>query len=55
MFNRFGLPLVLFTVVDNHGITNLIAGCLLCNEQFDSYQWAFDQLKVRRHCLTLPD
>ena len=43
---RFGLPLVLFTVVDNHGLTNLIAGCLLCNEKFESYQWALTQLKV---------
>ncbi|XP_078430674.1 protein FAR-RED ELONGATED HYPOCOTYL 3-like [Wolffia australiana] len=35
--NRFGMPLVLFTVIDNHGLTVLSAGCLLSNEQFDSY------------------
>ncbi|XP_078443052.1 protein FAR1-RELATED SEQUENCE 11-like [Wolffia australiana] len=34
--NRFGMPLVMFTVIDNHGLTVLTAGCLLSSEQFDS-------------------
>ncbi|XP_078446338.1 protein FAR1-RELATED SEQUENCE 11-like [Wolffia australiana] len=41
--NRFGMPLVLFTVIDNHGLTVLTAGCLLSNEQFESYSWALQQ------------
>ena len=38
--NRFGLPLLLFCGVDNNGITFLIAGCLLSDEHFESYEWA---------------
>ena len=44
--NRFGMPLVLFTVIDNHGLTVLIAGCLLSNEQFESYSWALQQFRT---------
>ncbi|XP_078438771.1 protein FAR1-RELATED SEQUENCE 11-like [Wolffia australiana] len=43
--NRFGMPLVLFTVIDNHGLTVLTARCLLSNEQFDSYSWALQQFR----------
>ncbi|XP_078442232.1 protein FAR1-RELATED SEQUENCE 11-like [Wolffia australiana] len=43
--NRFGMPLVLFTVIDNHGLTVLTAGCLLSNEQFESYTWALQQFR----------
>ncbi len=35
--NHFGLPLLLFCGVDNNGITFVIAGCLLSDEQFESY------------------
>jgi hypothetical protein len=45
--NRFGMPLVLFTVIDNHGVTILSAGCLLSNEKFDSYLWAFQQFRTQ--------
>ena len=38
--NRFAMPLVLFIVADNHGLTVMIVGCLLSNEQFESYHWA---------------
>jgi hypothetical protein len=38
--NRFGLPLLLFCGVDNNGITFVIAGCLLSDEQFESYECA---------------
>ena len=40
------MPLVLFTVVDNHGLTNLVAGCLVSNEKYDSYEWALRQFQV---------
>ncbi|XP_078439877.1 protein FAR1-RELATED SEQUENCE 11-like [Wolffia australiana] len=43
--NRFGMPLVLFTMIDNHGLTILTASCLLSNEQFDSYSWALQQFR----------
>ncbi|XP_078438352.1 protein FAR1-RELATED SEQUENCE 11-like [Wolffia australiana] len=43
--NRFGMSLVLFTVIDNHGLTVLTAGCLLSNGQFDSYSWALQQFR----------
>jgi hypothetical protein len=39
--NRFGMPLVLFTAIDNHGITHLVAGCLVSNERYESYLWCF--------------
>ncbi|XP_078436358.1 protein FAR1-RELATED SEQUENCE 11-like [Wolffia australiana] len=48
--NRFGMPLVLFTVIDNHGLTVLSAGCLLSNEQFDSYLWALQQFRYYTNC-----
>jgi zinc finger SWIM domain-containing protein 3 len=38
--NRFGLPLLLFWGVDNNCVTFVIAGCLLSDEQFESYEWA---------------
>ena len=41
--NRFAMPLVLFTVIDNHGLTALIVGSLLSNEQFESYCWALEE------------
>lgn len=37
--NRFGMPLVLFTVIDNNGISHLIAGGLLSNERYEPYKW----------------
>ena len=37
------MPLALLTTIDNHGITNLIAGCLLSNERYESYCWALAQ------------
>ena len=40
---RFGMPLVLFTALDNSGITFLIAGCLLSDERYESYKWALEQ------------
>ena len=40
------MPLVLFTAVDNNGLTNLIAGCLLSNEKFESYQWTLRKFQV---------
>ncbi|XP_078430683.1 protein FAR1-RELATED SEQUENCE 11-like [Wolffia australiana] len=43
--NSFGMPLVLFTVIDNYGLKVLTAGCLLSNEQFDSYSWALKQFR----------
>ena len=33
--NRFGMPLILFTVVDNNGLTILIGGCLVSNERYE--------------------
>jgi len=44
--NRFGMPLVLFTVVDNNGITSLVGGALISDETCDSYTWVLQQLKV---------
>ncbi|MEN9567566.1 MAG: hypothetical protein RLZZ69_2762 [Cyanobacteriota bacterium] len=38
------MPLVLMTTIDNHGITNLIGGCLLSNERYESYCWALTKL-----------
>lgn len=53
--NRFGMPLVLFTALDNNGITFLIAGCLLSDERCESYKWALDQFrqacKIRRNVI----
>ena len=42
--NRFGMPLVLITGIDNNGITTLIAGCLLSDERGDSYLWCMGKL-----------
>jgi zinc finger SWIM domain-containing protein 3 len=42
--NRFGMPLVLVTGIDNNGITTLIAGCLLSDERGDSYLWCMKKL-----------
>jgi len=44
--NRFGMPLILLTAVDNHGLTNIIAGCLVANECFESYAWALKRFQV---------
>ena len=43
--NRFGLPLILFTAIDNHGITILVAGCFVSNEKSDSYLWTLQQFQ----------
>ena len=43
--NRFGMPLVLFTVADSNGITGLVGGALISDETYDSYKWTLDQLK----------
>ena len=37
------MPLVLATTINNHGITNLIGGCLLSDERYNSYLWALQQ------------
>ena len=44
------MPLILFTIVDNNGLSTLIGGCLLSNEQFESYTWALLQF---RNCTRL--
>ena len=44
--SRFGMPLVLFTTLDNYGVTNLVAGSLLSNERSESYVWLFKQFHV---------
>lgn len=35
--NRFGMPLLLWTVVDNNDITVILARALLHNETYESY------------------
>lgn len=35
----------MFTNVDNHGLTHIIAGCLVSDERYDSYCWAFYQFQ----------
>ena len=40
------MPLVLFIVMDNHGLTVMIAGSLLSNEQFESYCWAIQEFRT---------
>ena len=37
------MPLGLVTTINNHGITNLIGGCLLSDELYNSYLWALQQ------------
>ena len=37
------MPLVLVTTINNHGITNIIGGCLLSDERYDSYLWVLQQ------------
>lgn len=44
---RFGLPLVLFTAIDNHGITNILGGCLISDERCDSYVWCLQKFQVQ--------
>lgn len=44
------MPLVLFTVVDNNGITCLVAGALLSDETRESYVWVLEQLKTYGGC-----
>ena len=44
--NRFAMPLVLSTVIDNHGLTVMIASSLLSNEQFESYCWALQEFRT---------
>ena len=44
--NCFAMPLVLFTVIDNHGLTVMIAGSLLSNKQFESYCWALQEFRT---------
>lgn len=39
------MPFVMFTGVDNHGITVLLGGALLCDETFESYDWVMSSLK----------
>jgi zinc finger SWIM domain-containing protein 3 len=43
--NRFNIPLVLCTGVNNHGNTSLICGALLSDETFKSYEWFFTKLQ----------
>ena len=43
--NRFGMPLVLFTVVDSNGLTCLAGGALISDETRDTYTWVLKQLK----------
>ena len=43
--NRFGMPLLLWTGVDNNGITVILAGALLSDETYESYVWACKQLR----------
>ena len=48
--NRFGMPLILFTVVDNNGLTILLGGCLVSNERYEFYVWTLEKFQscVRR-------
>ena len=39
--NRFGMPLGIFAGVDNHGMTVLMAQCLMYAEGTPDYDWAF--------------
>jgi hypothetical protein len=39
------MPLILFTAVDNNGLTTLVAGCLVSNERYESYCWALQQFR----------
>ena len=47
------MPLVLFTVLDNYGLTNLVAGCLLSNERAESYVWLLEKFQVRSYIFLL--
>jgi len=42
--NRFGMPLVLVTGIDNNGVTTLVSGCLLSDETRESYLWFLREL-----------
>lgn len=44
--NRFGMPLILFTVVDNHGLAILIGGGLVSNEKYESYAWTLEKFQM---------
>ena len=43
--NRFGMPLILFTTIDNNGLTILVGGCLVSDETFESYAWCIRELR----------
>jgi len=43
--NRFNLPLIDVTVIDNHGKTLTCFFALLSNNKFESYVWVLKQLK----------
>eukprot|EP00912_Choanoflagellata_sp_UC4_P001761 UC4_evm7s1127 len=44
--NRFNMPLVLATGIDNHGLTTLLCGALLKDEKASSYLWFMEALKA---------
>jgi len=39
--NRFGMPLGIFTGVNNHGQSVCFAGTIMCNESTESFLWTF--------------
>ena len=40
--NRFGMPLGIFTGVNNHGQSICFAGTIMCNESTESFVWTFN-------------
>ena len=43
--NRFRMPLILFTGIDNNGLTTLVGGCLVSDETFESYAWCIREFR----------